>query len=133
MSAPKPCPECGGKKWAEAEVETVEGGTEVVSYICQSCGHDKSWLACCTDETGGFEMCGWHRREWDLRADLEEWRAAKFWIAAWRAQAEWIGVGPLNDVMCFAHIEVNARIATLEAEHAATMAEVVQFPEGGAS
>ncbi len=115
------CPECGGRKWTEAEVETVEGGTESVCYVCQTCGIP----ACCRSEDGSFEMCPTHRREWDLRADLQDWRASKLWLEWWRAQAEWIGLESLTDVMRFAHAEANARIATLEAEMGATLADVV--------
>ncbi len=70
------CPECRGVKWTEGRVETTEGGTEVVSYLCQTCGHRKSWPSCCINAAGDFEMCERHSAEWDARSDAEGWTLA---------------------------------------------------------
>ena len=37
MSAPNPCPECGGAGWVMCAVETIEGEEEWAWSLCPEC------------------------------------------------------------------------------------------------
>lgn len=61
-------------------------------------------------------MCEPHYRENGLQCDLDELEEARFWLASWERQAEYLSLGALEDAMRFVRAEADLEIARLQNE-----------------